>query len=393
MTAIADSLANAPAQRAEAGAARAFPVLRVPVPLDQWDDVAAGFDGLCQEQLMAFAGIRWPGTTPETMVFKSIGGEVVGGALVIIQHLPLGLGSIAITKWGPMLADTRRADAASVYAGMIDALLEEYSKKRGMMLSVLTRAASGEENDEYWHLMARGFKPGALLNYPLRYLVKLRLSDAEQRKSLEQKWRYQLGKAEKQGLTFEHGGAERLDEFTALYERMLDRKRFTDHSAYHTIPHLLALKQQARPELFFVRKDGEVIAGAIIFKGGDRAVYLYGATLDNALPLRAGYFLHWNIIRWLRDNTTADWYDLGGSDGFAGLHQFKKGMVGSAGSITPVPRTANYAHLWLAFLFGSSALWAREGFHEVLRRLTRLRKDVAQPTLPRHVVTPSDVRL
>jgi hypothetical protein len=394
MTAIADSLANAPAQRAEAGAVRAFPVVRVPVPLDQWDDVAAGFDGLCQEQLMAFAGIRWPGTTHETMVFKSSTGEVVGGALVIIQHLPLGLGSIAITKWGPMLADATRADAPCVYAGMVDALLEEYSQKRGMMLSVLSRAASGEENDEYWHLLARGFKPGVLLNYPLRYLVNLRLSDAEQRKSLEQKWRYQLGKAEKQGLSFEHGGSERLDEFTALYERMLDRKRFTDYSAYHTIPHLMALKhQQARPELFFVRKDGEVIAGAIIFKGGDRAVYLYGATLDSALPLRAGYFLHWNIIRWLRENTTAGWYDLGGSDGFAGLHQFKKGMVGSAGVIAPVPRTANYAHRGLAYLVGNSALWGREAYHEVLRRLTLLRKGVAHPTLPRRVVTPSDARL
>ncbi len=394
MTAIADSLTGVPAQRAEAGVVRAFPVLRVPVPLDQWDDVAAAFDGLCQEQLMAFAGVRWPGTTHETMVFKGSSGEVVGGALVIIQRLPLGLGSIAITKWGPMLADARRPDATSVYAGMIEALLEEYSRQRGMMLSVLCRAASEHENDEYWHLMARGFKPGVLLNYPLRYLVKLRLSDAEQRKSLEQKWRYQLGKAEKQGLTFEHGGTERLDEFTALYERMLDRKRFTDYSAYHTIPHLMALKhQQARPELFFVRKDGEVIAGAIIFKGGDRAVYLYGATLDSALPLRAGYFLHWNIIRWLRDNTEAGWYDLGGSDGFAGLHQFKKGMVGSAGAITPVPRTANYAHRRMVYVLGNGALWAREGYHEVLRRLTRFRKDVAQPTLPRKVVTPSDVRL
>jgi lipid II:glycine glycyltransferase (peptidoglycan interpeptide bridge formation enzyme) len=117
---------------------------------------------------------------------------------------------------------------------------------------------------------------------------------------------------------------------------------------------------QARPELFFVRKDGEIVAGAIVFKGGDRAVYLYGATLDKALPLRAGYFLHWHIARWLRDNTQAEWYDLGRDRRLSGLHQFKKGLVGQ--------RRRHFARAARGQLCGQqaripcrhSALWARE---------------------------------
>ena len=50
------------------------------------------------------------------------------------------------------------------------------------------------------------------------------------------------------------------------------------------------------------------------------------------------------------------WYDLGGTDGFQGLHQFKKGMVGDAGVITPVPPVANYAAYRLPFLIGSRRL-------------------------------------
>jgi hypothetical protein len=393
MTAFADSFATDPAQRPVAGTVRGFPVVLMPVKLDEWDGIAGDFQGLCQEQLMAFAGVRWPDTAHEAMVFR-VAGQVVGGCLVIIQPLPLGLGSIVIAKWGPMLADAKRADALAIYAGMVEALIDEYSRKRGMMLSVLSRAGVSDENPEYEHLMSRGFRAGVLLNYPLRYIVNLRLSDAEQRKSFDQKWRYQLNKSEKNGLSFEHGGPERLAEFTALYERMLDRKKFADYSAYETIPHLMQLEHpQTRPELFFVRKDSEVIAGAIIFRGGDRAVYLYGATLDEALPLRAGYFLHWNIIRWLRDNTAADWYDLGGTDGFLGLHQFKKGMVGSAGAITPVPRFANYADNKLMFAIGRFALFARETLHEVKRRLTRFDKSRAQPTMPRYLETPTDARL
>ena len=91
-----------------------------------------------------------------------------------------------------------------------------------------------------------------------------------------------------------------------------------------------------------MRKNGEVVAGAVIFTAGRTAAYLYGATNDDALPLRAGYFMQWNIIRWLRDNTRAEFYDLGGTDGFQGLHQFKKGLVGTEGLITPVPPICNY---------------------------------------------------
>ena len=283
MTALAQRIATAPPARAEAAGSRALPVTLNHVDPTAWDDLAATFRGLCQEQLMAFAGVRWSKTAPEPVSFSS-NGEIVGGALVIVKKLPFGVGAVAISKWGPMLADTTRPDALDVYAAMVEALIEEYAVQRGMMLSLLPIASVEAGNAEYEFLAVRGFRAGVLLNYPLRYIVKLRLSDAEQRKSLEQKWRYQLGKAEKQGLAFEHGGAERLAEFTALYTRMLERKKFADHSAYKTIPHLMRLGHaNARPELFFVRKDGEVVAGAIIFKGGDRAVYLYGATLDEAL--------------------------------------------------------------------------------------------------------------
>jgi hypothetical protein len=161
---------------------------------------------------------------------------------------------------------------------------------------------------------------------------------------------------------------------------MLDRKKFPDHSAYETVPALFAMQPpELQPELFFVRHEGEVVAGAIIFKAGDRAVYLYGATSEKALPLRAGYFIHWHIIRWLRDNTKAEWYDLGGTDGFHGLHQFKKGMVGDRGVISPVPPVANYAAYRLPFLLGEGAFAARELVHQAQRFIDRLRSDRANP--------------
>lgn len=346
---------------------------------EAWDDAIADFEGVCQEQLATFARARWPGVALEPQLFM-LAGEVVGGCLIMVQPLPLGLGSIAVAKWAPMLRRTETADANAIYSRMIEALSAEYAVRRRMMLSVLPRAALGAVNAEYQHLLGRGFRQGATLLFPDRYIVNLRLSDAEQRASFHQKWRYHLNKADKAGLSFEHAGPERRVEFDALYEQMVDRKKFPDHSAYGTVPALLAMDSEAlRPELFFVRHAGEIVAGAIIFKAGDRAVYLYGATSAAALDLRAGYFLHWHIIRWLRDNTGARWYDLGGTDGFQGLHQFKKGMVGERGMITPVPPVANYAAHWWPRLLGEGAFAGREIAHMLGRYVDRLRPDRAKP--------------
>ena len=381
MSLVADQfVGEAAAQTKPARSISVAPITIELIPETDWDRTIAAFDEVCQEQLSVFATNRWPSVKHEPVVFK-MNGDIVGGSLMMIQRLPLGVGSIAIAKWAPMLSDAKRTDGRAVYRGMIEALIAEYAVKRRMMISVLPRAPLGTLNHEYEYLIDRGFSPGATLLFPSRYIVKLRLSDAEQRKSLHQKWRYHLNKADKAGLTFEYAAADRLPEFDALYRAMTDRKKFPDHSAYEeTVEALMKLDVDAvRPELFFVRHEGEVVAGAIIFKAGDRAVYLYGATNARALPLRAGYFMHWHIIRWLRDNTRAEWYDLGGTDGFQGLHQFKKGMVGDAGVITPVPPVANFAAYKLPFLLGSGAFAARDLMHQVQRVIDGWRSDRAKP--------------
>lgn len=346
----------------------------------EWDHTIAGFDEVCQEQMHAFAATRWPSVIQEPMLFL-VDGDVVGGALVMVQKLPLGLGRIAVAKWAPMLRDAARPDADAIRAGMVEAMIADYADARGMMLSVLPRAAIDTDNRDYERLVARGFKRGSELGFPDRYIVNLRLSDDEQRKSFHQTWRRQLTKSEKVGLSFEHAAPEAIEDFNRLYNAMTDRKQFADYSAYETVPALMSIAVPAlRPELFFVRHEGELVAGGLIFKAGDRAVYLYGATNDKALPLRAGYFMHWHIIRWLRDNTAATWYDLGGTDGFQGLHQFKKGMVGEAGVIRPVPPVANYASKPLAYLSGAGAFAARDAMHKVRRAIAGWRNPKTLPT-------------
>ena len=350
---------------------------------DKWDEVISQFDGVCQEMTAVFAQKRWPGVELEPVVMLNQG-EPVAGALVMIQRLPLGLAKLAVVKWGPAMKSELSGQCKAIYAQAIELLVAEYAEKRGMMLSVMARAPRRKTAECVEFLDWRGFRKGSGLLFPNRYMVKLRLDDKALRASLLQKWRYHLNKSEKQGLTFERAARDRLPEFDRLYHAMADRKKFPDYSAYDTVPELMNSKVEAlRPELFFVTKDDDVIAGAVIFTAGRTAVYLYGATSDEALPLRAGYFMQWNIMRWLRDNTSADLYDLGGTDGFQGLHQFKKGMVGSSGIIAPVPPIYNYASSPVALVVGSAAYMARDGLQQTKRFINWMRNDMARPNQER----------
>ncbi len=352
---------------------------------EQWDREIAYFDGAVQEQLYVFSKNRWPSVSLEPILFMDKD-KIIGGTMVLVQSLPLKLGSIAILKWGPLLKSHSPEIRAANYKKCVAALIEEYDKKRHMMISILPRAEYGKDNSEYNYLRSIGFSKGSQLRFPNRYFINLALDDEEQLKNFSQKWRYHLRKSEQAGLRFEHVDSSYIGEFNNLYQKMNQRKKFIDHSAYaDTIDVLMALKDEnLRPELFFVHKENELVAGAIIFKAGETATYLYGATSESALKLRAGYFLQRHIISWLRKNTKAKYYDLGGTDGYQGLHQFKKGMVGNKGIIAPVPPVANYSSYFLPFMIGRLAFFARDMIIKIKQYISSMRNDISQPDQKRN---------
>jgi hypothetical protein len=354
---------------------------------EAWDSTIADFDDVCPEQTYTFARLRWPTLRHEPLIFRQ-SHDVVGGALMMVQRLPLGLGSVAIGKWAPMLRDERREDRLRAYESMIATLIAEYAQGRNMMLALLPRALPNRRDDEFNHLLQRGFVVGTNVPFPDRYIVDLSIAENEHRRLLNGKWRYHLNHAEKAGLSFEIAGPDALPAFAQLYDAMTHRKKFPDYSAYETVPSLVAMRETSlRPRLFFIRHDGKIIAGALIFVAGDTAIYLYGATSDEALPLRAGYFMHWQIVCWLKAQTRARWYDLGGSDGFHGLHQFKKGMVGKAGAIVPLPPMLHFATRRLPLILGTSAFALRDALLNLRHRLTVRSSDLAKPDLTRRDVS------
>ena len=149
---------------------------------------------------------------------------------------------------------------------------------------------------------------------------------------------------------------------------MVARKRFRDTDAVHLLPELAArLPASMRPRVVLASHDGVAIAGAVIVACGDTAYYMYGATEDAALPLKAGYALHWWIVNWLPE-LGVRWYDLGGEAGDPGLRQFKKGLVGKQGAIVSTPGEFDR---WpgLRARFTGDAIYAIRALQRRLRRV------------------------
>ena len=344
-----------------------------------WDRHAAGFCDVVQEQTSRFTGARW-GAGRREAVTVTRNGEIIGGAVVVLFRVPGSERGLAIVKWGPLWRRPGQAADPRNLERIVSAIKREYVDRRGCFLSVMPHADPDHGEAVVGVLKRLGFKDGgAQFIHPDRYLVNVGIAANDLRKSLDQKWRYNLKKAEKNDFTAEFADPEDgLERFMALYGQMLDRKQFQDFSAIKTLPDLMRSRIEAhRPQIVLVHHDGAPTAGAVIDTSGERAVYLYGATDRRALPLKAGYVMHWWIAEWLCKQPQIRWYDLGGSDGEGGLHQFKKGFVGKAGEIIETPPVQNLSADFVSDLIGRSIFAARDiksagvkALHGIKDRLT-----------------------
>lgn len=165
----------------------------------EWDETAHLFDGVCQEQMHVFASERWPGMNIDCLHFK-MNDHLVAGCLVMHRAAPLGLGGLAVCKWGPILLDASAPNAQQLFGDVVDMLIDHYAVERRLMLSMLPRPQPAEENSAVEHLRERGFKEGAGLPFPNRYFVNVQLSDEDMRASFGQKWRAHLKKSEKKAV-------------------------------------------------------------------------------------------------------------------------------------------------------------------------------------------------
>lgn len=310
---------------------------------EDWDQLLVPFLDVVHEQSEIFNSQRWDPECLERVGFY-FENKLVAAALVMLKPLPFLRSGLAVTKWGPLWRQKGQTPDPAILKMALEQLVDIYAIKRGFVFSVFPHADPDFSHIEEQIYQECGFEAGESLTSPNRYFVNCQVTQDEAHKSLLQKWRYNLKKARKNGLAARllHG-QEGHHAFMPLYEAMLRRKDFHDSSAIDTLEELSSKSTDfLKPHYFIIEKEGEAVAGAVIDMSGDRAIYLYGATSDRALPLKAGFVMHWAVLEELLKNPVVAWYDLGGADAESPLHQFKRGLVGRTGKIAITPPYYHY---------------------------------------------------
>ncbi|MCA1299339.1 lipid II:glycine glycyltransferase FemX [Stappia indica] len=330
--------AAAPAVPAGEGAASHVPVTEVrvaDVAPEEWDRMVLGFDDVLQEQVQSFNEVRRaPDKLRRLAVYAD--GELTGAALVRLVKVPMLGCTISSLRWGPLWRRTGRPATPATMDLVLRALTDQLCRREKGFLMIMPRPDPDMEAVPGAVLQRLGFQSMPPLSNPLRYFARVDHGPEALRANFSQKWRYNLKKAEAAGLETELvEGEAGMNEILGLYHEMLARKKFVDYSPIDTLAHRLANPLEIlRPRMFVTRKDGVPVAMAVVDCCGDTASFLYGATADEALPLRAGYALQWAVLCHLSRQPAIRWYALGGGgSATCPLHQFKRGLVGKVGVI------------------------------------------------------------
>ncbi|MCH9766129.1 MAG: GNAT family N-acetyltransferase [Alphaproteobacteria bacterium] len=309
---------------------------------DDWDQVVAQFDDVSFEQTAAFAAERW-GAHRLVCVTIERAGKTVGGACVIIFRLPGLRRGVAYVKHGPAWRSRGGKVFYENYRSVITMLRRKFCYEQGHALVIVPRPFPQILPREFEILREMGFESGRQSRDPNRYLVDLSLSTEDQFKSLGQKWRYNLKRALSNNLEIKWSDDdEAISNFIELHSEMVSRKNFNNTDPMGALRSMQAsLPLSHKPQTVLAYHSGRAIAGAVVMTCGDVSYYIFGASRDEALSLRAGYAIQWSIIEKLKQQG-AKWYDLGGEAGAGGLRQFKNGLAGKRGVILDTQSEVQY---------------------------------------------------
>jgi Acetyltransferase (GNAT) domain len=284
-------------------------------------------------QAWAYGSVRW-GTRNLSHLILKRGDEVVGMAqLRLIQPAGLRMG-IAYLRWGPLCHLRGSELNLEVLEALAEALREEYCRQRGLYLEVLPNAFGGTERAEAFQLAFSSYDNEHRFSsaHYRTIVVDIQPSLEDVRKKFDRKWRNQLSASERNNLTVTFGtSSEDYARFSALYTEMWERKKF---KTTVSVPEFGQI-QQSLPENEKMRvalcySEGKPAAGVVCTALGDSGIYILGATNEVAMKVKAAYFLHWNVIQWLKE-VGVRYYDLGGIDpeGNPGVYSFKSGFSGT----------------------------------------------------------------
>ncbi len=224
-----------------------------------------------------------------------------------------GGGSFWYVPRGPALADADLEGWREWLAG-IRALAA-----RRRVLAVRVEPESRAVGDL---LLRAGYRSEGHVQPPVSQIVDLSPEEGGIRAGFKPKTRYNLGLAERRGVTVE--ATRDVGLFTALVQETARRQgiQLPGRSYFEALLEVL----ESNSRLYVARAEGIALAAILVAGFGPTAYYLYGGDSRQRREMMPNYLLHWVAMREAR-RRGCRFYDLWGIIG-QGLQQFKAGFGG-----------------------------------------------------------------
>ena len=277
-----------------------------------WEDLVSRFDDATIYQTWAYGAAHWGEGRVSHLVLKTAEGAV-GIAQVTVMRIPIIGAGIAYVPWGPLWRRKGEATDTGNFGDMVARLRAEYAVKRGLLLRIAPNVAP-EGSDRFEAILGNeGYARTSIPGYRTLVLDLTRSVDAI-RKSLDSKWRNQLNRSEKNGLSVLEGTGNGLYErFAGVYREMIGRKKFrssVDIDVFSEVQRNLPEAQKMR--IFICEFQGMAVAATVGTSIGDTGIYLFGATSNHGKELKGSYLLQWRMIGWMKEQG-CHLCDLGGN--------------------------------------------------------------------------------
>jgi lipid II:glycine glycyltransferase (peptidoglycan interpeptide bridge formation enzyme) len=229
-------------------------------------------------------------------------------------------------------------------------------------------------------LMQRGWRPSAD-QVQFRNTVELYLNRTEEEllAEMKQKTRYNIRLAERKGVVVRQGTPADFPTIAEMYHETAARDGFTVRPREYYLDGWTTLYEARMAQPLVAEVEGRPVAAVILVRFGQRVIYMYGASRNEARERMPNHLLQWEAIRWARYQGAAVYDFWGAPDEFVetdrlwGVWRFKAGFNGEV---------VRFIGAWD---FPARPLWYRFYTQVIPRYLDYLRGrrgDRSEPALP-----------
>lgn len=302
---------------------------------DEWNSLLSNFNDATIFQTWDYAATRWGEQSLSHATFRQ-GNEIVALAQVIVARFPILGRSLAILNFGPVVQRRNCIIGVEKFIDILQMLYDEYVSRRRLFFRV--RIWPYDIQESHRVIINRSTDWSLAHTVSSTYIMDISAREHDLRAAMDKKWRSNLRKSEQKELRLTQcEPQDGMQIFAGLHNEMTERKQFGSDFMKGLSEMCKHIPSQFRPVFFVCWNGTEPVAAAVVSAIGNKAFYLNGATGNAGLQVRGGYFLQWEIVRWLKERTECHWYDLYGAMSSPGVRQFKKGLVGAKACEIDIP--------------------------------------------------------